>query len=37
VKSNDAIVLTQTSSNKKRRANEIIQNEVCFKSRNRCL
>lgn len=34
VKSNDAIVLTQTSSsNKKRRANEIIQNEVPLSER----
>ena len=40
VKTNEAIVLTQTSntiSNKKRRATEIIQNEVCdeyFSDRN---
>ncbi len=39
-KPNEAVVLTQTSntiSNKKRRATEIIQNEVCylFKSINK--
>jgi hypothetical protein len=37
-KPNEAVVLTQTSntiSNKKRRATEIIQNEVCYFFKNR--